>query len=582
MKNKYKKGFAMGLFLIILTVLTTTVIMLLESARNESKTAYREEQITKARLLGKSAIDSFFSRLNNVEDFPNIQNASVVLDIFEKNSPQSGNKWYKFYNDVLTESSTLSNPRIIECDLSDLDICYQLYVSPNKNLWNNKEICTETDTACLDRKQRVVSVVAKVRYDCKGITDLASVSNKCKFININQRIRKWQFQDFSFFSNYNTVSPGFALQYKWLFPERLNLVNGTDPCAKYDYQRLTNITDVDQREALCPTVNYTYFDVISGDIYSNDDYINVCGDYKSIFIDKIYIFTKGRSSGVKNSCTSSPIQSIRDQYSSSDTVEIKSPLRIPSGKITFEKAKQNSIGVHLCGNVILEINDNILYYDYSTARNAGLQSTGSCANRENDGSVLINNSLITVDGNAFFEGVGNDSDGNNISTVNGRLSIFIKNKTYISESIVYLNDKREVDGDVLGINSGSDIVLQSRKILNCSNVNADAYDLYLQAILISLDGTVYAGGLANNQTEFIDLNNDECPNKLVFFGSMATRYQGAFGIYEGDSGIPLSGFIKNFTFDTRGKRDPNFIPPYITTPTGAVWNRLDINEEYSS
>jgi hypothetical protein len=63
---------------------------------------------------------------------------------------------------------------------------------------------------------------------------------------------------------------------------------------------------------------------------------------------------------------------------------------------------------------------------------------------------------------------------------------------------------------------------------------------------------------------------------------MATRYQGAFGIYEGDSGIPLSGFIKNFTFDTRGKRDPNFIPPYITTPTGAVWNRLDINEEYSS
>ena len=62
---------------------------------------------------------------------------------------------------------------------------------------------------------------------------------------------------------------------------------------------------------------------------------------------------------------------------------------------------------------------------------------------------------------------------------------------------------------------------------------------------------------------------------------MATRYQGAFGIYDANNGFPLSGFIKIFSFDNRGKKDPNFIPPYITTPTGAVWNRIDINEEYT-
>jgi len=577
-----RKGFAMGLFLVILTVLTTTVIMLLESSKNEAKVAYQQEQIAKARLLGKSAIDSFYSRLNTINEFPNLNNTPVTLDIFERSASNINNKWFKFYNNNTTENSVLSTPKIVECGLIDTEICYQLLISPNKNLWNNKEICSSTDTACLARKQRVVSVLAKVRYDCKNLTDIASISNKCKFININQRLRKWQFQDFSFFSNFNTVSPGFSSDYRWLFPSRMNINNGIDPCAKYNYLRLPNVTDNDAREAQCPTVNYTFFDIISGDIYSNDDFINVCGDYKTIFIDKIYVLTKGRSTGVRNTCLSSPIQSIRDPYSSSSIIEIKSPLRIPSGRSTFEKAKLNPVGVHLCGNVVLEINNNTLFYDYSTANNAGLNKTGTCPDRAVDGSVLINNSLITVDGNAFFEGTGNDGDGNNISQIDGRLSIFVKNKTFISSSIIYQNQDSSVDGDVLGINSGSDIIIQSNKIENCSNVNTSSYDIRVDAILISFDGTVYAGNLASNPNEFIDINNDECPNKLIFFGSMATRYQGAFGIYEGDTGFPLSGFIKNFTFDTRGKNDPNFLPPFISTPTGAIWNRLDINEEYSN
>jgi len=576
------KGFAMGLFLVILTVLTTTVIMLLQSARNEAKVAYEQEQIAKARLLGKSAIDSFFSRLNNINEFPNLINSSAVVDVFEKSNQSTNNKWYKQYSNGVTKNSNLSSPKIIECALTDTEACYQLYISPNKNLWNNKEICSSTDTACLARKQRVVSVSARVRYDCKNINNENAISTNCRFVNIKQRLRKWQFQDFSFFNNYNTVSPGFSDSYSWLFPSRANLVNGIDPCAKYEYLRLPGVTNTDDRESICPTVNYTFFDIISGDVYTNDDYINICGDYKSVFIDKLYILTKGRSTGIKNTCPGSSIQSIRDPYSSSEIIEIKTPLTIPSGRLTFDKAKSNITGIHLCGNVIVEINNNILFYDYSKAEALGLSKTGTCTNRNTDGSALINNSLITVDGNVFFEGVGNDGDGNDRSQIDGRLSIFVKNKTYISSDIVYLNQDSSVNGDILGINSGSDIIIQSNKITNCSNVNTNLYDIIVNAVLISFDGTVFAGNLATNQSNFIDYENDECPNKLIFFGSMATRYQGAFGIYEGESGTPLSGFIKNFTFDTRGKNDPNFIPPFITTPTGAVWNRLDINEEYNN
>jgi hypothetical protein len=424
-----------------------------------------------------------------------------------------------------------------------------------------------------------------VRYDCKGLSPNVNFSTNCKILNIDQRLRKWQFQDFSFFSQYNVISPGFSDEYNWLFPNRLSVNSGVDLCAKSDSKRNPSITDINTRESLCPSVNYTYFDVISGDIYSNDDFINVCGNYKSIFIDNLYVFTKGKSTGVKNTCPTSPSQNVRAEFiPSPQIVDIKSPLTIPSGKISFDKAKKSNIGIHLCGNAVLEINGNTLFYEYTTAINAGLSKTGTCPGRESDGSVIINNSLITVDGNAYFTGAENDGDGNNDSLLDGRITVYVKNVTKINQNIIYADKSRSVTGDVLGINSGKDIIILSNKITNCSSLSdaeKSSLDIYVDAILISLEGTVYSGNLAGNESEFIDQSKDECPNKLVFYGSMATRYQGAFGIYDAENGFPLSGFIKIFSFDNRGKKDPNFIPPYITTPTGAVWNRIDINEEYN-
>ena len=582
------KGFAMGLFLVILVVLTSTVVMLLESSKNESKIAFQQEQLAKARLLGKSSIDNFFSRLNNINDYPGLINEKSIIDVYNKSAitQSNSNKWYKYYSsNVVTSSSSISMPIAIECGLDDTEICYQLYISPNKDLWNNKEVCLDTDTACLDRKQRVVSVTSKVRYDCKGLAPNVNFSTNCKILNIDQRLRKWQFQDFSFFSQYNVISPGFSDEYNWLFPNRLSVNSGVDLCAKSDSKRNPSITDINTRESLCPSVNYTYFDVISGDIYSNDDFINVCGNFKSIFIDNLYVFTKGKSTGVKNTCPTSASQNVRAEFiPSPQIVDIKSPLTIPSGKISFDKAKKSNIGIHLCGNAVLEINGNTLFYEYTTAINAGLSKTGTCPGRESDGSAIINNSLITVDGNAYFTGAGNDGDGNNDSLLDGRLTVYVKNVTKINQNIIYADKSRSVTGDVLGINSGKDIIILSNKITNCSSLSdaeKSSLDIYVDAILISLEGTVYSGNLAGNESEFINQSNDECPNKLVFYGSMATRYQGAFGIYDAENGFPLSGFIKIFSFDNRGKKDPNFIPPYITTPTGAVWNRIDINEEYN-
>ena len=129
------KGFAMGLFLVILVVLTSTVTMLLESSKNESKTAYQQDQLAKARLLGKSSIDNFFSRLNNINDYPGLINESSIVDVYNKSalSQSNTNKWYKFYTtNLVNSSSVLRLPIVIECGLDDTEICYQLYVSPNK------------------------------------------------------------------------------------------------------------------------------------------------------------------------------------------------------------------------------------------------------------------------------------------------------------------------------------------------------------------------------------------------------------------------------------------------------------------
>jgi hypothetical protein len=184
---------------------------------------------------------------------------------------------------------------------------------------------------------------------------------------------------------------------------------------------------------------------------------------------------------------------------------------------------------------------------------------------------LTNGQIITVDGSATITG----------GTFEGRASLFVRDSVTIQDSLTYTSALRDgagnPTGSVLGINAGGDIVLRSqaksKPAAGCGAVpSSSAFEL--DAILISLGGTVFADGMQRV------LSASECAQVLRLRGAVATKYQGVYGLYDAGTGDALAGFTKDFSHDDRAVQDLSFLPPYLVTPSGLQWVRLDLGEVY--
>jgi len=95
--------------------------------------------------------------------------------------------------------------------------------------------------------------------------------------------------------------------------------------------------------------------------------------------------------------------------------------------------------------------------------------------------------------------------------------------------------------------------------------------------VIGGDFTSVAGVTQERGTRLEASTGWVAPN-LTFFGSIAARYQGVFGGFDPEEGYLTSGFRKDFTFDFRPLRDPDLTPPFLLSPVGTPWQRLDVTE----
>jgi hypothetical protein len=510
----------MGLFLVVLTVLTSTVVMLLGTAASESKNSYRQEQLTAAKLTGMSAIDSFYARLQTVPDFPEVTSpAASRQDVNPTGSPTP---WFKLKDGVVTACVDETEP------------CYQL----------------QTDLTQGSRK-KIMEVVAKVRYYCRGGT--------CSYAYFNQRLRAWQFTDFLFYTQYNVISPGFYSQYPNYFAASNR--NEPDRCAKpYSERVLANLSDTE-----CPMIAYTGDDVIRGPVYTADNFVLVCpngrGNVQQIFPEpasKVYSLPVGSDYPVRSANEAS----LRGDLGCNSLSPLRwgisatFSLRMPPTRTTFAQAEAVS-RFDLPADAVLTFNG---------------RDINSVSSRGPERLVLTDGDVVTVDGNATING----------GTFEGRVSLFVKNKVTVKDSLTYTGPIRDgagnPTGSVLGINAGGDIVLEARRLARNSSTNScptgPGNDFELDAILISLGGTVYADNM--NRT----LTNSECAQVLKIRGAVATKYQGVYGLYDGTTGEVLGGFIKQFEHDTRSVDDLDFLPPYLVTPSGLQWIRLQLGEIY--
>ena len=165
--------------------------------------------------------------------------------------------------------------------------------------------------------------------------------------------------------------------------------------------------------------------------------------------------------------------------------------------------------------------------------------------------------------------------------IDGRVTIFASGNTKIVGDLKYSNKTSDTGlGDVLGINSIGDIIIEPIAPI-AENCNASNQPIrVVNALLVSLNGTVRTSNLNVPTSPTIELSG--CAPKLEFFGAMATKYQGVFGLYDSLSSQVLRGYSKNFSHDDRSTRSGVFLPSYLVTPVGLQWVRVDVAEVFDN
>ena len=524
---RQRGGFAMGLFLIVLTVMTTTIVMLLSTAATEAKNAAQLTELTKARSLAASALDDFYARLQTTPELlDNLRSGSSDATLSDTVSSGSSNKpWHYSERGVRVSCGGAENL---------YRSCYYLEVAQI--------------TASGETRPDALEVTANVRYDCRGNLD------RCRTVTYEQRIRAWQFTDFLFYTQYNVVSPSL----RTIFSSRSALLaSGADPCAVPASTRSDS-----SGQTSCPTVAYTDNDKVTGPVYTADDYIAVCGNPATIFTTgsggQTRVYARATNGQVLRNAKALRGDTCPDSWDQSAYgTTLSSVLRLPPGRTTFVQAEQQAA---LASSALRP-----------SGRTVSIVFNGDKANIT--GAVGVSQltlgpllKVITVDGDVELSG-----------DIDGRVTVFASGDVSIVGDLKYVNSSTDTAlGDVVGINAIGDITIESLapKTSNCPAGSEPTRTV--QALLVSLNGTVRTGSLDTASNAPVG----GCAAKLVFFGAMATRYQGVFGLYDSFTGRVVRGYSKDFSHDSRSSRSGVFLPPYLVTPVGLQWLRVDIAEVY--
>ncbi len=162
------------------------------------------------------------------------------------------------------------------------------------------------------------------------------------------------------------------------------------------------------------------------------------------------------------------------------------------------------------------------------------------------------NGVCYVDGRAVIQG-----------ELAGQLTIASNDDIEIYDSLVYHTDPRldPESTDILGVVSEKNILLDGSP----HGPNADVADETIMGCFMALQWSLTAENYASGTPR----------GTLVLYGGLIQKRRGPIGTFSGNSGQPLTGWTKDYTFDSRLLDYP---PPAFPT-TGQVekiaWEELD-------
>ena len=197
-------------------------------------------------------------------------------------------------------------------------------------------------------------------------------------------------------------------------------------------------------------------------------------------------------------------------------------IDMPSQALSLRSAAANG-GIYLRGNTTVVLNSD-----------GTMNVTNSRKGWSNRNMALPTNGALFVSaGNLTISG-----------TLNGKLTVGANYDVIIPDSIVYADDPRTVPAsdDTLGIIAESDIVID----------DAAPYNVEIDACAMALN------------TSFMMENWWIGPAKgtLTVYGGIIQDERGPVGTFNGTTGTKVSGYAKNYSYDSRLLGSP---PPFMPT-----------------
>jgi Tfp pilus assembly protein PilX len=162
------------------------------------------------------------------------------------------------------------------------------------------------------------------------------------------------------------------------------------------------------------------------------------------------------------------------------------------------------------------------------------------------------NGVCYVDGEAHVWG-----------TLNGQLTVCSSGDLEIMDNLIYYVDPRvdPTSDDILGLVSEENIIMDGSPHCANNDVADETVMGALMALKYSFTVENYASGTPRGT--------------LVLYGALIQEKRGPIGTFSGSSGQPLTGYTKDYTFDSRLTDNP---PPAFPT-TGEIdkiaWEEVD-------
>lgn len=199
------------------------------------------------------------------------------------------------------------------------------------------------------------------------------------------------------------------------------------------------------------------------------------------------------------------------------------PSTMPSQALNLRAAASSTNGLWLRGNSTVVLNSN----GTMNVTNSRKGWTNHNMPLPANGALFVNGGNLTISG-----------------TLNGRLTVGASQDVIVPNSLTYADDPRvnPASDDVMGIISEQDVVIDDNAP---TNMEIDACIMALETSFILED---YWSGPAKGT--------------LTVHGGIIQDERGPVGTFNGSTGQKLSGYSKDYTYDSRLLTTP---PPFIPT-----------------